>query len=56
MTCNQPEATCDSAGCGVASGPYSLAEFDFSKTGSDFYDISAIAGVSVPISITPRVT
>ncbi|KAF7976364.1 hypothetical protein HWV62_6921 [Athelia sp. TMB] len=54
MTCNQDAATCDSNGCGVASGPYALAEFDFSKTGSDFYDISAIAGVSVPFSITPE--
>lgn len=53
MTCNQPEATCDSAGCGVAAGPYAIAEINLVVKGSDYYDISAIAGASIPVSITP---
>ncbi|KZP16615.1 hypothetical protein FIBSPDRAFT_934523 [Athelia psychrophila] len=53
MTCNQPEATCDSAGCGVAAGPYAIAEINLVVQGSDFYDVSAIAGASIPVSITP---
>ncbi|KAG8872197.1 hypothetical protein FRB97_007890 [Tulasnella sp. 331] len=53
-TCSQTAAVCDTSGCGT-TGPYGLAEFDLSVTGTDFYDVSIIAGVSVPISITPEV-
>jgi Thaumatin family len=34
-------------------GPTTLAEFTFSPTGVDFYDISIINGVNVPISMAP---
>lgn len=53
MTCNKNATACDSAGCGVASGPYGIAEVNLIKNGSDYYDISNIAGVSIPMSITP---
>ncbi|KZP30543.1 hypothetical protein FIBSPDRAFT_945897 [Athelia psychrophila] len=53
-TCTQTAAVCDSQGC-AAAGPNALAEVDFSKTNSDYYDISIIAGVNVPVSITPTI-
>jgi len=34
-------------------GPTTLAEFTFSPTGVDFYDISVINGVNVPVSMGP---
>jgi hypothetical protein len=34
-------------------GPTTLAEFTLSVTGSDFYDVSSINGVNVPISMGP---
>ncbi|KAF7983396.1 hypothetical protein HWV62_22413 [Athelia sp. TMB] len=42
-------------GRSARKGPYALAEINLSKTGVDFYDISIIAGVSVPVSISPTV-
>jgi hypothetical protein len=45
--------SCDDGGCFVAAnGPMSRAEFTIA-TGSDFYDISIINGINVPMSITP---
>lgn len=52
-TCNTDESTCDSAGC-LSAGPSSTAEFNIQKNASDYYDISIIAGVAVPMSITPQ--
>ncbi|KAG9030595.1 hypothetical protein FRB95_003794 [Tulasnella sp. JGI-2019a] len=52
-TCSQTAAVCDTSGCGT-TGPYGLAEFNLAQVGTDFYDVSIIAGVSVPISITPN--
>ncbi|KZP14442.1 hypothetical protein FIBSPDRAFT_896574 [Athelia psychrophila] len=53
-SCSQSAAVCDSQGC-ASAGPGALAEINFSKSGVDFYDISIIAGVSVPVSIAPTV-
>ncbi|KZT55695.1 hypothetical protein CALCODRAFT_342433 [Calocera cornea HHB12733] len=53
-TCQNTAANCDAHGCGT-TGPYGLAEFNLAVSGSDFYDISIISGVSVPLSITPEV-
>ncbi|EJU00463.1 Osmotin thaumatin-like protein [Dacryopinax primogenitus] len=53
-TCQQTLANCDAHGCGT-TGPYALAEFNLAVTGSDFYDVSIISGVAVPVSITPEV-
>jgi len=42
--------------CPSGTGPQgtvTLAEFTFSSTGADFYDISVINGVNVPISMAP---
>lgn len=54
QTCSQSASVCDSQGC-ATTGPYALAEFDLSNTGVDFYDVSIIAGVAVPVSITPQI-
>lgn len=53
QTCSQTAAVCDSQGC-ATTGPYALAEFNLANTGVDFYDVSIIAGVAVPVSITPQ--
>jgi len=53
-TCGpKSDAECDANGCGVYAGPSNLAEFTFSKQAADFYDISIIAGVNVPMSFGP---
>jgi hypothetical protein len=54
QTCSQTPAVCDAQGCGT-TGPYGLAEFNLATTGVDFYDVSIISGVAVPVSITPQI-
>eukprot|EP00026_Physarum_polycephalum_P007727 Phypoly_transcript_07792.p1 GENE.Phypoly_transcript_07792~~Phypoly_transcript_07792.p1 ORF type:complete len:460 (+),score=50.64 Phypoly_transcript_07792:153-1532(+) len=53
--CSKTEQACDSSGCS-SSGPANLVEFNLLKKissgGPDFYDISNIFGVNVPVSIT----
>ena len=49
------EATCDAKGCasfhiGVA------AEITMSKQGLDYYDVSNIGGIAVPMSFAPEVS
>ena len=52
----ETEAQCDASGCSVYSGPANTVELTMSKTGSDFYDLSNIAGVNVPLSLSPLLT
>jgi len=47
-TCQQTPSVRSSQGC-AASDLHTLAEFDLSKTGFDFYDISIISGVAVSL-------
>ncbi|KAG9030602.1 hypothetical protein FRB95_003801 [Tulasnella sp. JGI-2019a] len=51
-TCSETTDVCDASGC-RATGPFPLTEFNLATNSSDFYDVSIIAGVAVPISITP---
>lgn len=46
-------AECDARGCGVYAGPSNIAEFTMVKQGSDYYDISIIGGVNVPMAFGP---
>lgn len=50
--CNQSPTVCDSVGCGP-NGPSSVAEFNIMKNGTDYFDISLIAGVSISMQISP---
>eukprot|EP00475_Leptophrys_vorax_P035768 TRINITY_DN593_c0_g1_i2.p1 TRINITY_DN593_c0_g1~~TRINITY_DN593_c0_g1_i2.p1 ORF type:complete len:391 (-),score=95.60 TRINITY_DN593_c0_g1_i2:35-1207(-) len=45
---------CNSDGC-ASSGGVTLTEFTLSKYGTDFYDVSIINGVSVPMEMVPNV-
>lgn len=51
QTCSNTASGCDSSGC-VAQGPSALAEFTLSTAGIDYYDISIIGGVNVPVEIS----
>jgi len=55
-SCDLPAAICEQQGCGVAAGPYNQIEINFSKQDVDFYDISNIGGMNVPMMVTPDVT
>ena len=50
------ERHCDARGCTVNAGPGNSAELTLSKAGTDFYDVSNIAGVNAPLSFGPRLT
>eukprot|EP01103_Thecamoeba_quadrilineata_P003652 TRINITY_DN13410_c0_g1_i1.p1 TRINITY_DN13410_c0_g1~~TRINITY_DN13410_c0_g1_i1.p1 ORF type:complete len:379 (+),score=24.04 TRINITY_DN13410_c0_g1_i1:31-1167(+) len=53
---------CQSGDCGTciagtgATGPTTLAEFTFQANGADYYDVSLINGVNVPIEMGPSGT
>jgi hypothetical protein len=47
-TCQQTPSVSSSQGC-ATSDLQALAEFDLSKTGFNFYDISIISGVAVSL-------
>lgn len=67
--CARDGTECKTANCAMSSagtttvgpcpngvgpqGPVTLAEFALAPNGADFYDISAINGVNVPVSIAP---
>jgi len=50
------EEQCGREGCSVFAGPINTAEFTFSKSGTDFYDVSIIAGLNVPMLFAPKLT
>ena len=52
----ETELWCDGEGCGVYGGPGNLVEFTWSKTGTDYYDVSNIAGVNVPLTFGPALS
>lgn len=37
------------------SGPGAVAELNLITNGVDYYDVSIIAGINVPVAITPQV-
>ena len=47
------DEVCRDGGCGVYAGPANTVEWTWSKTGTDYYDVSNIAGVNVPLSFGP---
>eukprot|EP01114_Cavostelium_apophysatum_P000282 TRINITY_DN1026_c0_g1_i6.p1 TRINITY_DN1026_c0_g1~~TRINITY_DN1026_c0_g1_i6.p1 ORF type:complete len:451 (+),score=22.14 TRINITY_DN1026_c0_g1_i6:25-1353(+) len=51
--CDKTNELCNSQGCGVWHGPFNSAEFTFQKNNLDFYDISNIGGVNVPMEFKP---
>jgi len=53
-SCQLPPNECDMQGC-RSTGPYNVAEFNLIPKAADVYDVSIIAGVTVPVSITPQV-
>ena len=52
---DETEGQCEGVGggCGVYAGPANVVEWTWSKTGTDYYDVSNIAGVNVPLSFGP---
>ncbi len=45
---------CSAGRCSVAEGgPVNLAEFTLARAGADFYDVSIINGVNVPMAMEP---
>jgi hypothetical protein len=50
------EEQCGREGCSVNTGPINTAEFTLSKSGTDFYDVSIIAGMNVPMLFAPKLT
>jgi len=51
--CSKAASECDASGC-AGNGPNNLVEFNLlKKSGPDYYDISNIFGVNVPVSVTP---
>eukprot|EP00727_Mastigamoeba_balamuthi_P005852 m51a1_g1887 hypothetical protein (863) ;mRNA; f:717036-720752 len=54
--CASDAATCASKGCssGANANPVTMAEFTLQRFHMDYYDVSSIHGVSVPVEMTPK--
>jgi hypothetical protein len=55
MPCTQTEEVCNQNGCGVNLGPSNIAEINFLKNEDDYYDVSNVNGMNVPMSLSPTV-
>ncbi len=52
--CSGTASVCNAGRCAIADGgPINLAEFTLSRAGADFYDVSIINGVNVPMAMGP---
>jgi len=51
-TCSDTPVICDSIGCGGAGG-VNMAEFTWATNAVDFYDVSIINGVNIPMELFP---